>query len=325
MNKSEIKIKLDNEIKIIITEVLCILKNRVKAIILYGSYGREEGAFFIDKKGEIRTYNDFDIIIVPSSFIHHNEIGMVSEVLSNNLDVKWIDISQKTVQDLTKLKASIFNFDLKYGSTVIWGDEQILDNIPAFKSCELSLKDAETLYFTRIWTFLGSLPLNAFKTGVSNDNARFFRNQMAKAVFAIVDILLLQNKSYHSSYIKRAELISELHSNNQTLSNLVKWALDEKLRPKSIKMSALEVFELYGCVSNIFLTEMYFVLGKFYKRNITSTKDIEAAMRFSLCEMIIIIKSAIKNKKITHSNGFKLRVAQSYILEAHFKKKEDKI
>jgi len=325
MKKSEINIKLENEIKIIITETVSILKNSIEAIILYGSYGREEGSFFSDNKGEIHTYNDFDIIIVPNSFINNSEIVKVSEVLSNKLDVRWIDISQKKVNDLKQLKVSIFNFDLKYGSTVIWGNEAVLEYIPAFNSSELSLKEAETLYFTRIWTFLGSLSVDAFKTGVSDDNARFFRNQMAKAILAVVDILLLQNKSYNSSYRKRVELINELHPNNEALTSMAKWALDEKLRPKSIKMSSIEVCELYDSVANLFFREMHLVLGKFYKRNITSTKDIEAAMKFSMYEIITIIKSAIKTRKISHSKGFKLRVAQSYIFEAYFKENDDKI
>ena len=158
MDKSEIKIKLDNEIKIIINETISIIKNSIEAIILYGSYGREEGSFFRDDKGEIRTYNDFDIIIVSNSFISNSEIDKVSEILSNKLDVRWIDIAQKSIDDLKKLKSSIFNFDLKFGSSVIWGNKKILQYIPTFKCYELSLKEAETLYFTRIWTFLGSLP-----------------------------------------------------------------------------------------------------------------------------------------------------------------------
>tara|TARA_B110000240_G_scaffold95217_1_gene107917 strand:- start:1863 stop:2954 length:1092 start_codon:yes stop_codon:yes gene_type:complete len=325
MNKSEIKIKLDNEIKIIITETVGILKNSIEAIILYGSYGRGEGAFYVDENNEIRTYNDFDIIIVSNSFINNSEIDRVTEVLSNKLDVRWIDISQKSVDDLKQLKSSIFNFDLKYGSTVIWGNKEILQYIPAFESNKLSLKEGETLYFTRIWTFLGSLPINAFKTGVSKNNARFFRNQMAKAVLAVVDILLLQNKSYNSSYKKRVELINELHPNNTTLINLANWALNEKLRPKSNKMSSIEVSELYGRVSNLFFNEMYQLLGKFYNRNIITTKDIEAAMKFSLHEIISIIKGAIQTRRISHSKGFKLRIAQSYIFESYFKKNEEKI
>ena len=325
MDKSEIKIKLDNEIKIIINETISIINNSFEAIILYGSYGRQEGSFFRDDKGDIRTYNDFDIIIVSNSFISNSEIDKVSEILSNKLDVRWIDIAQKSIDDLKQLKSSIFNFDLKFGSSVIWGNKKILQYIPAFKSCELSLKEAETLYFTRIWTFLGSLPIDAFKSGVSNANARFFRNQMAKAVLAVVDILLLQNKSYNSSYKKRVERINELHTDNKTLIKLANWALKEKLRPKSNKMSSIEVSELYGSVSNLFIKEMYKVLGKFYNRNIATTKDIEAAMKFSMQEIVSIIKGAIKTRKISHSKGFKLRIAQSYIFEAYFKKNEKKI
>ena len=83
--------------------------------------------------------------------------------------------------------------------------------------------------------------------------------------------------------------------------------------------------ELYGSVSNLFIKEMYKVLGKFYNRNIATTKDIEAAMKFSMQEIVSIIKGAIKTRKISHSKGFKLRIAQSYIFEAYFKKNEKKI
>lgn len=317
--------KLEKDIKIIVDQILEITTKSIESIILYGSYGRGEGAFFYDEQGVIRTYNDYDIIIVVKKTIEHQKLSHIQNLLEEKLDIKWIDISQKTIDNLKTLPLTIFNYDLKYGSKVIFGDQDVLNFIPNFESKNISLKEAETLYFTRIWTFLGSLPADGFTRILNKEESRFFRNQMAKAILAVVDIVLLQKGAYHSSYRKRVELISEDKTNEEDFIELANWAITEKCNPKADILEIQDLKSMYHKVACLFNTEMNKVLSIYYGRKITSSADIKRSILASKSEWIIFIKYALKNWSLGYFKKVKIKIAQSYIFEAYFKEGNHKL
>jgi len=319
MKESDKIDKLDNEIDIITSEILKIANNQIIAIILYGSYGRGEGAFFLDKKNNIRTYNDFDLVLVVNKTIDDSIINKISISLNDKLDVKWIDISQKTKKKLQKLKLTIFNFDLKNGSRVIYGDTEILNNLPSYDVTKLPLKEAETLYFTRIWAFLGSLPIDGFERELIGEEIRFYRNQMAKAVLAVVDILLLQKKCYDSSYRKRTQKAIGLFSDNTNFVKWATWAIDEKCNPKDKTISVDDLKKMYTEIGILFFIEMRIVLSKYYNRRINGTADIEKALMFSSSEWLNLLKNIVKTRRLRYVQQTKVKKAQSYLMDAFFK------
>lgn len=319
LKESSKSAKLNNEIDIITSEILKITNNQVIAIILYGSYGRGEGAFFIDKENNIRTYNDFDLVLVVNKIIDHSIIDKISISLSDKLDVKWVDISQKTKEKLQKLQLTIFNFDLKNGSRVIYGDSEILDNLPDYDVSKLSLKEAETLYFTRIWAFLGALPIDGFERELNREEIRFYRNQMAKAVLAVVDVLLLQKKCYDSSYRKRTEKAIGIFNNNPNFIKWATWAIDEKCNPKDEIISVNELKKMYTEIASLFFKEMYVALSKYYNKRITQAADIEKALMFSVSEWLNLFKSMLKTRGFRYIRKTKVKIAQSYLMDAFFK------
>lgn len=312
--------KINKDIKTIVNKVLELCNSTVIAIILYGSYGRDEGAFYADRNGIIHTYNDYDLILIVDEYIDSTILTQIAHLLEEKLDVKWIDISQKKRSKLEKLKLTIFNYDLKYGSRVIYGDKDILDNIPKYKSNEISLKEAETLYFTRLYTFIGTVGDNNFVNGVKDENARFFRNQMAKAILAVVDCLLLVIGKYNYSYKKRVLLLQQYYPEKSSLIELAKWALSEKLNPKDNSFNGQDTKNFYTKILKVYLGEIFFVLSKYHKRKINSTDDIKIARLFSLNEFVLRLKYIITTRNIF---GYQRRVnidlAQSYIAEAFLK------
>jgi predicted nucleotidyltransferase len=320
------KVKLSYDIDIITNE---ILKNfdddDVRSIILYGSYGRGEGAFFY-RDGDIHTYNDYDILIVAKDKLDAFKLANTKLALESTLSIKWIDLSQKTISKLKKLKPSIFNFDLKYGSKVIWGDQSVFEYIPKFKPEDIGLKEAKILFFTRIYTFLGSLKKTAFRDGVIGEDARFFRNQMAKAVLAVVDILLLQKKAYHQSYNLRVNRVKNLYPENIDLIQLADWALKEKLMPMDTSMSNKEVEALYSKVLILFLNEMKAVLSKFYGKKINTVDDFKKAKYYSLSDLVDRIKVTVASKSLArHGQIFNVQIAQAYIAEAYTQGEKERL
>jgi predicted nucleotidyltransferase len=316
--------KLNKDIKLIIKIICDVANDSLISIILYGSYGRGEGAFF--KKGnDVFVYNDYDLLLVVKNRIQEAIIVHIKQTLLDSLEIKWIDISQYTVSNLKRLKPFILNFDLKYGSKVIWGNPDILDCVPAFSSTQISLKDAELLYFTRLYPFLGSLDAKAFLVGIEGEKSRFFRNQMAKAVLAIDDVLLIQNNSYHSSYVERVSRLGKIYPTKYELIKLSNWALKEKMTPCDTKMTASETHELFIQVLRLYLEEMRISLSKFYKRTIKNTDDLIKAKSFSLQELILQMKFFILAKTLKpYFKQEKIRMIQSYAVESFIAEEKDK-
>jgi hypothetical protein len=311
--------KLNSEIELIKKVIVPKMNGSLISIILYGSYGRGEGAFYLDDIGNMRTYNDFDIILVLNSLVSSKSIHEISKELNDKLDVKWIDISQKTPKTLRNLKISVFNFDLKYGSRVIYGDQNILDKTPHFKAMNINLREAQTLYFTRLWTFLGSLPIDGFDRKLNSDEVRFFNYQMSKAILAVVDVILIRKGDYCSSYQKRVDKVRKISIISNDFKPLIEWAIKQKLSPSNEELSNVEVKERYEEILNVFLSEMYSALSIYHKKSIKDSFNLKKAVLGSKSLWLDFFKSVIKTRKFDYMKKIKLDVIQSFLAEAFLK------
>ena len=182
-------------------------------------------------------------------------------------------MSQIRPNKLKKLKNSIFNYDLKNASKVLYGNKKLQNLIPDLKPSEIPLKDIDILFKTRLWTLVGCFEDTSFKN-ICGSKSIFFRNQMAKAVLASIDCHLILNQKYNFSYKKRVEFFL---SNSEDIENfdLVNWALNEKLRPQKCSMSSSDVKKMYFKVSDFFIRYFFIGLSKYYQKTIRREKDIE--------------------------------------------------
>ena len=293
--------------------------NLVESIILYGSYGRDEGSWYQDNEGNYQPYNDYDILLILDKKLPDNEIESLKEKLLEKIDIRWIDISQLTKIELTKLKPSIFNYDLKYASKVIYGDKNILDLISHIDASKLPLEEGNILFRTRMWTFLGSLNIDGFNKTLSGDKSRFFRNQMAKAILSIVDICLLQKGAYHYSYKERVKLFNKLFSHKQELCLLSEWALSEKLEPKGPNMSAKDVKNLYTKIHHLYIDEMFVALGKRFYTKITTPEKLVVLWKYYPINISRRIAYLLIKRSMQYEKSIILDMIQLYLLMAYNK------
>jgi predicted nucleotidyltransferase len=280
LNKQLINNVFDLTIKRLILDIKTAFP-KVDAIILYGSYGRSEGGWF-SENGSFFPYNDFDLLlIIDEKYKVNIDLLKFRKKLAREANIRWIDISFSSIKQLKNIGNSIFSYDLKYGSKVIYGNSNILEFIPNFCSSKISLKEAEILFFTRLWTFAGSINK---VTNLQGEESRFFRNQMAKAILAIVDVILLMEKKYHFSYRERYKNLKSLNDENITneLLAISKWALNEKLNPKNITMSKLEVEELYCNVAYLYKKHMLTVFSKIYGKKFNSIQEYKNFYKWNL-------------------------------------------
>ena len=188
------------------------------------------------------------------------------------------------------------------------------------------MQDAEILFFTRLYPFLGSVPFDGFNKEINKSQTMFFRNQMAKAILAIVDVILLQNKVYDSSYIKRNSIVKKIIKNDSDMINLFDWALTEKMYPKSSKFSKDQLKSFYKKIVRLYFNEMMKALSKLYASDIRNTDDLVLAKKYSLKVWISKLKELIINKSLNHYNKqFELNILQSYIAEYYLLEEKQKI
>jgi len=254
--------------------VKCILKFvNPEGIFLYGGYGRNEGSWITGKDQTLKPYNDFDILLVVNKHLSSDLLVKIKKDIKSQISIRWIDLTQIKVKKLKKLKNSIYNYDLKNASKVLYGNKKLQNLIPDFKANEITLKDVDVLFKTRIWTLVGCFEDKSFEN-ISGPKSMFFRNQMAKAVLACVDCYLILNKKYNFSYKKRVEFFLN-NSEDLEYFELVNWALNEKLRPQECSMSSSDVKKMYCRVSKFFIKYFFIGLSKYYNCTIENEKDIE--------------------------------------------------
>jgi hypothetical protein len=267
-------IRINQDLKIVLQKISETIPH-IKAIVLYGGYGRGEGSWIETDDNIVLPYNDYDIAVISNCTVSRDIIKSIEQITAKEIGIRWVDISVISENKLKAMSPTIFNFDLKYASKIIWGDLNVLDLIPTINAWDIGLIEAEKLFYTRLWTFLGSLDEDAFeKKNLDIDEARFFKNQMAKAILAVLDVLLLKKKDYVSSYKEKLIKVEELYPNKDWVKTVGKWALQEKLKPSSEKMNQNEVSKLYNEVYRIYLTEMKEVLSNYYKFGFKDYKSL---------------------------------------------------
>ena len=291
----------------------------VENIILYGSYGRDEGGWFYEND-MIKPYNDFDLLlVVDNKFYPDKNFNKFRESLAQKIGIRWIDITFTSKVDLIKTKNSIFGYDLKHGSTVIYGNPKILEIIPKLNN-NIDLHEGEILFFTRLWTFIGSI--GSIKS-VVGEESRFFRNQMAKAIFSIIDVILLIEHKYNSSYLQRLEIVStqvNLPISESTLDTF-KWALEERTQPKDIKMTKIEVKALYLKVANLYKHYMLILLSHKYKKNfniiLQFNKFYQRSVRTKFKRLAyLLIKRSYKYERVYFTNIIQMNILSILLKEA---------
>ena len=293
------------------------LNPHIRAIVLYGGYAREEGGWFRDDGGRWCPYNDYDILLVVDRRSLPDDLERTGNAMSRRLGVRWLDIRETSYSELRRAKPTVLNYELRGTGKVVWGDPDALEAIPRFDASRLTLRDAEQLCFTRAWTFLGGLTAEGWSVPYYGDDARFFRNQMAKAWLAVVDALLLSKGTFAGTQGARVQLLHEAFKDERDLLESADWALAEKLHPKAPAMDPEGVRDLYARTRRAFLERMLSVLSSRYGRVLRSTADLERALKASPLPVARRVKACLRARGLQPLRHLRSFLAQMYLVEAN--------
>lgn len=259
ITEDAIQAALKAKIEILSKRIVDAMTKPPQAIYLVGGYGRGEGAWYEDEQG-LHPYNDFDVAVITDSPLPYKTTEKLRKELASKVGISWIDIDYYSLNKLKVFTPTIHNVDLLEGGMLIFGEDVIKQNHLHLDSTLIGKEDLIKLYWTRMWTFLGSWD-GSFRD-LNAEESRFFKNQMAKATLAACDMRLVKLKKYTTSYRERAKFVMADFADDKVLCETVKWSIAEKVRPTSDPLSETEMIELYFKVRSIYLNSFRYAMGK---------------------------------------------------------------
>lgn len=312
MNEQDIKKRLKQDTDFIVSRILEEMHPQPISIYLVGGQGRHEGSWYEDDNGMLNPYNDYDIAIISENIIEHRKCETLRRELAKAVNIRWVDLDFYHPSSLSNLTPTIHNVDLLEASCLLWG-EPMLEKLPRLDKTQIGRNDIIIAYGTRMWTLLGSWK-GEFHD-LEAEEARFFKNQMAKCVLSACDMVLIKNKSYHTSYVKRSVLAPALYPSNLVFTEMAKWAINEKLRPSSGSISKDDMQGLYNKANSLFKWAFCEALGHESKLYSRPQNTYKTYMTFS--HFIHFIYSLFKSRSFSYLKAPQIFLAQNYLLQAY--------
>ena len=255
-------------------------------IFFYGSYGANQGGW-IKIKNKYFPYNDYDILIVSDKSLRNknNLIKLIETKILEEIKVQFIDITIKSKKEVKTLKSTVENYDILNASKHIFGNYDFREYVEKIDKKNISLEEVEKLFFTRLWIFSGAL--------TSYEKDKTFRlTQIAKALFAIVDSILIDKNNYQSMYVQKKEKVKFLIDDE--LFMIIDWALKQRSQPKDIIEinDTLKYDEEYLTIFTAKMYRLYFLkmLSKKYNKSFQKINDFR---KFYLCSYKVRIKQIL--------------------------------
>jgi hypothetical protein len=186
-----------------VTEAVRAAVPDVTAVVLTGSFGRDEGAVVVDD-GRIRPLNDYDVLVLGphAGPAESDRLHALGRTLAGEFGLDFVHVG--LWPDLSPATAvTIGNFDLRYGSRVLWGPADLLDTLPRFAAADIPLIEGLLLLYNRLGGLLSGL-------GRPRATDVYLQNQIVKGRLALGDWFLLRARAYDASYATRGERFSWL-------------------------------------------------------------------------------------------------------------------
>lgn len=231
--------KIDALLEIISGRVIdTVGTENLAALVLGGGYGRGEGGVLLNSNGEMSLYNDFDIFVITRdiSRLKRRHINRVLRNLSPELSMTaGIDVDfspAKNVSDLNSCEFTMMWQELKHGHVVIYGQENILDRLPAFDLNNMPHEELARLMLNR-GTGLLLARQRMRKKQLEDEDVDFIVRNIWKAVMACGDSYLALHHTYSHSYQRRSELF-DAYRDDPEISGFYQWyksSIEFKLKP----------------------------------------------------------------------------------------------
>jgi hypothetical protein len=234
--------KISTDMELVSKSILSVIPcDDIAAIILGGGYGRGEGGVVI-KGNSMSLYNDYDMFLVTNDISKNKKkeyaekVFEISEKLGEQIGVDVDFGPLKNISELRKMPFTLMYYELKEGHKVIYGDKNILDNLPLYSIGNLPTTEALNLMLNRgVGLMLAGERLKNKKP--SQEDNEFIERNIFKAIMAAGDIFLMSEKNYSYSYVDRLNSIESFKDDPILLEDgfidYYKMSINYKLQPEN--------------------------------------------------------------------------------------------
>lgn len=227
------------------------------SIYLIGAFGRGEGTVKFDGK-RWRAVNDYDLLIIaPNCEKIAPSLKSLSTKLAQSLEVDFVDFGCVQRESLPHLECTILNYDFKYGSKLLAGEE-VLSEIPQFRRQAIAPYEILRLICNRAAGLLSAyLPENA-------DSQHYYANQCMKACVAVGDAAVYLVWGYHHLYERRFEMFRSLAADDCLPFSLTPKAIDAVIEAYQRKLEGLHSapFSIDEALMKIMIGKVYCEITK---------------------------------------------------------------
>lgn len=254
----------------------------IAAIVLGGGYGRGEGGVFVSGDGTRKPYNDLDLFVIAENvnFLKRKKIDRVlaglSKAFSSKLGVEVDFGPAKTLRQLSRLPLTMLWQELKEGHQVIYGDRNVLQNLPDYELRDLPRTEGLQLLLNRGAGLLQAEQLLA-KGGNSRSELDFIGRNLYKTVLACGDIFLLVQKQYCLPLPERLARLdgSKGKKTDPQDVDLYREAVEFKLSPRICTLS--ELLELRNGVMGLYEKTCRYFFSVAYGLALNNLQELDKA------------------------------------------------
>ena len=259
----------------------------IKAIVLFGSFGKGEGGVIL-KNEKVIPVNDFDITIFIKGNLtklrklHSKKLEESAQILSKEIGIKQIDLDLSHPLTLLFSKKNNACYERYNGYKLLWGNIDIRKRMLKPNVKKIKIIDGTNYFLTRgSGLVLAGYCLREFNKNVPKVILENFEIELNKALLAIGDSYLIKNKKYHFSYEQRKTHAKQLNfcdiDNGAEIKELYLNALDWKLKPSFKYEKNNTQIKKFKHILNIFST--YFLWFESKRLNTNFSEWIDYSKR----------------------------------------------
>jgi hypothetical protein len=187
-------------------------REELQAIVLTGSFALDEGSVVFSPSGPL-FLSDIDLFLVLSSRASHAKAYGRRRELARGCEALFpgavfsghVDAGTFIREELSNLPPRPGVFDLKTHGRVLWGDSEVLAEVPAYRENEIGGEEAILLLENRIMSLIGAYRKETNRS--APDDA--FRYEIARVYVDIATAALCIDSSYCSGYGMRGRRLRE--------------------------------------------------------------------------------------------------------------------
>jgi len=216
------------------------------SIILFGGFGRGEGTFE-EKNGKIIPLNDYDVYVVTKNKVSEEKLEAVGKKCSAMLGKgggefveEWNEIYDKDeyfhvdlrwlgYNELKHLKKINRTYELKYGSTIIYG-EDVRNLIP---DIQVPLSEAFRYLTNPAGHLLLCMDKRRLNGKFKGDEKFYMLHHIAKSYLACASSLIISSGTFEPNYTDTVKTCKKLYGKKfPKLIKKIEWALKLKVSGK---------------------------------------------------------------------------------------------